>query len=401
VSYLKQVNPPELRRVPFRSRTERRITVALKLLALIVLAAIALRATLGFFGHIRSVAIILTGAVFFTYLIYPAVRRLSARMSTIWAILLVYAGLAVLALLGLSFVVPALANDTQSLIATTPENVARAQSFIADPENPIVKRLPDDVRTYLTAEVPDLLKLAAAYAKGQAGGAVAFVLSAFALIATVVVIPVVSIYLILEAPGLLHGFMRLVPPRARPKMSRVLFDLDRVLGGFIRGQMLVGLVIGTAITVVLLLMHVRYAVLIGVVSGLFDIIPFVGSLVAFVPSVLFALQDGWQHALLVALLIVGIFQAEGHLIQPKIVSDSVGLSPLTVIVAILIGADLLGIAGMFIAVPVVAMLRVLVQDLAPVYPDPGSGDLLSDGAQLAPGVAPARATAKKRRRAGV
>ena len=109
--------------------------------------------------------------------------------------------------------------------------------------------------------------------------------SAFALIATVVVIPIVSIYLMIEAPDLLRGLMRLVPPRARPATSRVLHDLDRVLGGFIRGQVIVGLVIGTTITVVLLLMHVRYAVLIGVVAGIFDIIPFVGSLVAFVPSV--------------------------------------------------------------------------------------------------------------------
>jgi predicted PurR-regulated permease PerM len=390
VSYLSGVNSPPNRRVPVRSRTERRITVALKLLALIVLAAIALHGLLGFIGRVRSVAIVLTGAVFFTYLIYPAVRRLSARMPVFLAILLVYAGLAVVAVLGLSFVVPALANDTQSIVAVMPQNVQRAQSFLADPENPIVKLLPDSVRGYLTAEVPDLLKAGQHYASAQAGGAVLFVLSTFALIATVVVIPVISIYLILEAPDLLHGFMRLVPPRARPKTSRILRDLDRVLGGFIRGQMLVGLVIGAAITIVLLLMHVRYAVLIGVVAGLFDIIPFVGSLVAFVPAVLFALQDGWQHALIVALLIVGIFQAEGHLIQPKIVSDSVGLSPLTVIVAILIGADLLGIAGMFIAVPIVAMLRVLVQDLAPDYPETGSG--LAEGVQSDP---PKRVTAKK------
>jgi len=297
------------------------------------------------------------------------VRRLSARLPLLPAILLVYLSLGVLVLLGLSFVVPALANDTHAIVASMPENVARVQTFVADPNNPVVAHLPSSVRAYLAAELPDLLKLGQRYASAQAGGALRLVLSTFSLIATVVVIPIVSIYLMIEAPELLHGVMRLVPPRARPKASRVLHDLDRALGGFIRGQMLVGLVIGATITVVLLLMHVRYAVLIGVVAGLFDIIPFVGSLVAFVPSVLFALADGWQHALIVALLIVGIFQLEGHFIQPKIVSDSVGLSPLTVIVAILIGAELLGIAGMFIAVPVAAILRILVQDLGPAYPE--------------------------------
>ncbi len=376
-----RMNPPERRRSFGRSRTERRLTVALKLLALIVLAAISLRGVLGFIGHIRSVAIVLTGAVFFTYLIYPAVRRLNSRLPLAWSILVVYLGLAVVAVLGLSFVVPPLVAETQAIVAATPQNVARAQAFINDPDNVLVARLPAPVHAYLAAELPEVLKAGERYAAAQASSALVFVLSAFALIATVVVIPIVSIYLMIEAPDLLGGFMRLVPPRARPATTRVLHDLDRVLGGFIRGQVVVGLVIGTTITVVLLLMHVRYAVLIGVVAGIFDIIPFVGSLVAFVPSVALALQDGWQHALIVALLIVGIFQAEGHFIQPKIVSDSVGLSPLTVIVAILIGAELLGIAGMLIAVPIAAMLRVLVQDLAPAYPEPASPQLAAKKAQ--------------------
>jgi predicted PurR-regulated permease PerM len=393
------VNPPDRRRIPLRSRFERRITVALKLLALVVLAAFALHSVLGFVGHVRSVAIVLIGAVFFTYLIYPAVRRLSERLPILWAILIVYVGLAVVLVLGLSFVAPALVSDTQSIVAAMPANVARAQAFIADPENPIVKHLPAAMRAYLTAEIPDLLKFAQRYASEQAGGALLFVLSTFALIATVVVIPIVSIYLMIEAPEILGYVMRLVPPRARPRTTRILHDLDLVLGGFIRGQMLVGLVIGATITIVLLLMHVRYAVLIGVVAGLFDIIPFVGSIVAFVPSTLFALQDGWQHAVIVALLIVGIFQLEGHFIQPKIVSDSVGLSPLTVIVAILIGGELLGIAGMFIAVPIAAILRVLVQDLAPVYPDQAPPPPLLPAASETP--PEKRVAAKKTQRAGV
>ena len=106
--------------------------------------------------------------------------------------------------------------------------------------------------------------------------------------------------------------------------------------------------------------------LIGVAAGLFDIIPYVGSLVGFVPAVVIALvNDGWQHALIVALVFVVIFQLEGHFIAPKIVSDSVGLSPLMVIVAILIGGELLGIAGMFVAVPIAGALRVILLHALP------------------------------------
>jgi predicted PurR-regulated permease PerM len=90
-----------------------------------------------------------------------------------------------------------------------------------------------------------------------------------------------------------------------------------------------------------------------------------------VPATLIALvNDGWQHALIVAALIVGIFQLEGHVISPRVQSESVGLSPLAVIVAILIGGDLLGLAGMFLAVPAAAIVRVLALNFLPGFRRP-------------------------------
>jgi predicted PurR-regulated permease PerM len=163
----------------------------------------------------------------------------------------------------------------------------------------------------------------------------------------------------------------MIPLAIRPKTLDVLGDMERVVGGFIRGQVIVGATIGALITIMLSIMHVKYGVLIGVAAGVLDIIPYVGAVAAFVPAVLLALfQDGasvqsLQHAALVAILFVLIFQAEGHFISPKIVSESVGLSPLWVIIAVLIGADLAGIAGMFIAVPVAGMVRVLIAHFVP------------------------------------
>jgi predicted PurR-regulated permease PerM len=144
-----------------------------------------------------------------------------------------------------------------------------------------------------------------------------------------------------------------------------------VLGGFIRGQLTVSVIIGTAITVMLLILHVKYGVLIGVAAGVLDMIPYVGAAVAFFPATLIAFfSDGWQHALTVAVLFVLIFQLEGQFISPRVISGSVGLSPLGVIIAILIGGDLGGVLGMFVAVPIAAALRVLMLDLKPDYGSP-------------------------------
>jgi predicted PurR-regulated permease PerM len=356
------------RRIVRRSRLERRVTVALKVLALIVLAAVVVGALLAFVARVRSFAVIAVGALFFTYAVHPAVRRLAARVPLVWAIVIVYAIIAVVAGFGLAVVLPALAADAQSLARSMPAIVHNAQRFLGDPENPVLARLPQSARTYLSALPEEAGRFAQAYAARAATGAVGFVLSAVALLATVVVIPVLSVYLMIEAPALIEGFVNAMPPRARPKTRAVMRDVDKVLGGFIRGQLTVGATIGTAITLVLLVMHIKYALLIGVFAGLFDVIPYVGAIVAFVPSVLLAFfNDGPQHAAIIAVAFLAIFQLEGHVIAPRIVSDSVGLSPLMVIVAILIGADLGGIGGMFVSVPIAALARVVFLHSLPRY----------------------------------
>jgi predicted PurR-regulated permease PerM len=349
------------------SRTERRVTYALKVLALVVLATIALSAVLDFIGRIRSVAIILVGAIFFTYAIYPAVRRLNARLPLIWAIVIVYAVLGLVLAFGVAVIAPALVADVQQLVRSYP-SIERAFAVAFSPSNgSLLGRLPAPVRDYIAALPVELSTLLKRYAGAVATQSLMILLSTVSVFATFVVIPVISAYLMLEAEGIKRAFVAVVPPRARKKTLAIIADLDAVLGGFIRGQFLVGAIVGTCIMVMLLLTHVKYAVLIGVMAGLLDIIPYVGAVAGFVPAVSLAFFDqGWQHAALVAVLFVVIFQLEGHFIAPNIVSNSVGLSPLMVIVAILIGADLGGLAGMFIAVPVAAVLRVLVLHAVPL-----------------------------------
>lgn len=349
-----------------RSRGERRVTYALKVLAVIVLSALILSAILSFIGRIPSVAVILVGAIFFTYVIYPAVRWLNTRLPLIWSITLVYLGIIAIVVFGVLTIAPPLYEEAQTLVKSTPGLVRNAQTFVSDPGNPVIARIPSPVRDYLATVPPQLAGLAQRYAGEATAGILTIALSVVGLIATLVVIPVLSIYIMVEAPEWIEALMRVIPAPARPEAASILHDLDTVLGGFIRGQLLVGAVIGSCITVALLLLHVKYALLIGVVAGIFDVIPFVGAFVGALPAITLAFfNDGWQHAVLVAIVFAAIFQLEGHFIAPRIVSESVGLSPLTVIIAILIGEALLGIPGMFLAVPIAAALRVILLHALP------------------------------------
>lgn len=325
-----------------------------------------LSAVLAFLGRVPGVTVVLIGATFFTYAIYPVVRRLNARMPLLWAIVIVYFVIFTLIAFAAAVVLPALVSDVQSLAASMPTLVRNAQTYFEDPANPLFRHLPPTVRASLASLPPQIAHFAETYAGEAASRFLAILLSIVSIVATVVVIPVLSIYLMIEAPQFIASLIARLPPKARVKTAAILHDLDGALGGFIRGQLLVGATIGACITIALLILHVRYAVLIGVLAGLFDIIPYVGAIVGFVPSVGLALvDDGWQHALVVAVVFIAIFQAEGHFIAPKIVSDSVGLSPLMVIVAILIGGELLGIGGMFLAVPIAAVARVFAMHAFP------------------------------------
>ena len=354
------------------SRGERQVTYALKVLALISLAAFMLFNVLSFLSRISSVAVILIGAIFFTYVVYPLVRRLNERLPLSAAITIVYAAIVLVIALGIAIVVPPLTTDARDLIANAPTIEKNAVTFIADPNNPLFAHLPLSVRTYIEELPVELSNLTQKYAGEAATKAIVLLLSTVTIIATCIVIPVLSAYMMLDAENLKRYAIAAIPVKARPKTLAVVADLEKVLGGFIRGQFTVGATIGVCITVVLLLFHIKYAVLIGVFAGLFDVIPYVGAVVGFIPSVLLALfQDGVSqgalfHALYVAIAFIAIFQLEGHFIAPKIVSDSVGLSPLWVVIAILIGGELLGIGGMFLAVPIAAMIRVLLVHFIPM-----------------------------------
>jgi predicted PurR-regulated permease PerM len=116
----------------------------------------------------------------------------------------------------------------------------------------------------------------------------------------------------------------------------------------------------------LTVMHVPYALLIGVAAGVLNFIPYAGAVIGFIPSVLLALAfNGPTNALIVAILFAVIQQIDGNFIAPRVLKDNVGLSPLYIILAILVGSELFGIIGTFLAVPVAAMLRVLREQLLP------------------------------------
>ena len=346
--------------------TEARVTYWLKLLLLVGLGMYLLGTVLTFLARIEAIAIILIASVFLAYLLYPAVRLLNRRLSLIISILVVYGLLFILLILGVWFVLPALAREIAHLVRVYPSGVAAIRAQVENPASPIFGHFPGWMRNYI-ADIPlHIQTWVRLHTYDAAIGALALVTGTVTVIAALVIVPVISAYLLMDSENLKRYLIAMIPRGGRERSLDILSELEQVIGGFIRGQILVGASVGVLITVMLLIMHVQYALLIGLSAAVLDIVPYVGAVVAFIPAVLLALfHNGPTNALIVAALFVAIFQVEGHFIAPNIVSKSVSLSPLAVLLAILIGGELMGVVGMFIAVPVAGMLRVVAFQIMP------------------------------------
>jgi predicted PurR-regulated permease PerM len=348
------------------SRGERRATYAVKVLLILAAGLFLLTRVLDFFGAIATAGLLVVAAMFFAYLIYPIVRRLAARMPTVVAILIAYVAIAVLVAVAVVTVVPPLAEESQRLVKEFPSFVVRAQIELATPTDPLVARIPVQARTYLGDLPAQFGSLVQTYGFDAAQKTLRILLSAVSILAAVVIVPVLAAYMLIDADTVRAEILGLFAPRARPKAEAVLTDLNKVIGGFIRGQLIDGAIVGVMIFIMLLILHVPYALLIGVAAGLLNFIPYAGAVIGFIPSVLLALfTNGPTSALTVAALFVVIQQIDGHFVAPRVLKDAVGLSPLYIIIAILVGTELFGLPGTFLAVPVAAMLRVLRIHLVP------------------------------------
>ena len=177
------------------------------------------------------------------------------------------------------------------------------------------------------------------------------------------IIPILAFYFVTDSSSLRAGALSLLPEKHVAPVGQLLDRLDYVLSRYIRGQLLVCLIIGVLTGVILWSAGVRDAVLLlGILAGLAQLVPIFGSIVVGVPVVgVPLLQQGWVAGLVVLVLYVILNIIQANLLVPIILGREVRLHPVTIIIALLIGGEFLGILGMIVAVPVVAMLKVIHQ----------------------------------------
>jgi predicted PurR-regulated permease PerM len=257
-------------------------------------------------------------------------------------------------LTGIGFmIVPPLTEQSKQLWQAKEEMFARGQDFL-------IQR--GILREHLT------LKEAVARAPGTGGGeAVGTVMGAVVGVVGgifgLVTILILTFYILVEADSLRDTMLRLFPRPDRPRVAAASRDITEKVSAWLGGQLLLGGIIGGTSAIGLWLLGIPFFYVLALISGVGELIPVVGPILAAIPAIAVASTVSLKKVLLVILFFFVQQQFENHVLVPKVMARQVGVSAVTVIVALLIGGKLLGIAGAILAVPTAAILQVLWTEL--------------------------------------
>jgi len=197
---------------------------------------------------------------------------------------------------------------------------------------------------------------------GLSGAALSVTKSIITIIAATVTIVFLTFFMLLEGRTWVERIYSLFPEHSQARWRKVGDDIYKTVGGYVTGNIVISLIAGTSATVVLLIMGVPYAVALGLLVAVLDLIPLAGATVAGIIVVLVAFLHSVQAGIVLAIFVIVYQQVENHFLQPVIYGRTVQLSPLAVLVSVLVGAELAGILGALAAIPVAGSLQVIVRD---------------------------------------
>ncbi len=327
-------------------------------IATVMVIAIAVGAY--FVWQVRSILLLLAIGILFGAVIDPLINRLRrVGLSRGQSLLLLY--VLFFAILGVAiyYASPLLARQIGNFDKAIPEIFENLRTQAMALENETIKR--SALRTITQVETswsrfrtnPNV----------NTDQAFSVVNTVFGASLSVISMLIVTFYWTVEKVSIKRGFLGLFPFSARPRAHAIWDEVEYRIGGWARGQLMLMVAIGVISGTVYYAIDLRFWLALAIFAGFTEIIPYIGPILGGAAAALVALTDSPQKAILVLILVFAIQQLEGALLVPRIMKHAVGMTPLTVILAVLIGNQLGGPAGSIIAIPIGAAVQVIVSSL--------------------------------------
>lgn len=309
------------------------------------------------------------------YILDPAVDWLETkRLSRPFAIMLLFLGVFAFVILLVLYIVPGIIREVSTFVSNAPTYFSKLQGHLTVILGKLDIQLPttwEDVYSIIHDRwkeiVPKISNMANPVGKAIAG-VFASALGFVAALLYLVLIPVLTYYFLDTFDDMKKGIANLIPVYARDSVLDKLHEMDLAVAGFIRGQIIICLILAFLYSLGFVIIGIDLAIVLGTTGGLLFIIPYVGTAIALVGGIVMALAQGDVLAAVWVVLWIAVVQAaEGYILTPKIVGEKVGLHPVAYIIALMVGAKLLGFVGMLIAIPLAAAIKVMLSAAVEVY----------------------------------
>ncbi len=292
------------------------------------------------------------------FLLNPITKvGVSYRIPHAISVLMVYLGLLLAFVLAAIVAVPVITDQLTQLAQNWPTYADQLQGWVASLNAQLAQRNVNIESLYDPSTLSQRLEQIGTVA---AQNAVAVATETATAIFRVMIILIFSVYILLDGARMVERAITLVPDNYRGEVHYLLESVDRSFGGFLRGQLIQALIYGAGTAAVMAVFGMNYTLIVSIFAGAMMLIPFLGPVVAIMPVIIIALlQLPFTSALLVIAILVGLQIVVMNVIAPKIMSDALGIHPLLVLLAVLVGTKVAGITGAFFGVPVVAVLNAM------------------------------------------
>lgn len=306
-----------------------------------------------------TIAAVIAGILY--YLSLPVVEFMEQhKINRVLAIIITLLFFAAIIVFLLLYMVPVVIEQLTALAEEAPAMLSRVETWIED----LRDRFGGRVSEQQFETVVERIASTAANAAGAIAGGIVTGLSNFASVLLAVVAGVVAaFYLLKDRQGISSHVQIYIPEGSQRKANNMLQGIDKVLSGFLRGQVTVALIVGALVGLALLILGIPYAFLLAIIATVFELVPYLGPILAAIPAILLSLAASPTTTILVVIAFLIIQQIESLILSPKIVGAHVRLHPVTVILSVLIGKQILGVLGIFVAVPIAGIVKVLVEQL--------------------------------------
>ncbi|MCW6652270.1 AI-2E family transporter [Aerococcaceae bacterium NML191292] len=345
------------------------LIVLLLLLILWVFTRIShLFSPIGQFLDIVAFPLITAGILF--YLFSPIVDRLVKKgMNRHMAIILIFIGIVLLIVWGVSTLYPILQRQTTAFITNLPSYFNAINEMVVDlpywdNKESVFANLQPIIEGLDLKSLPDRLNSILSSTFGGLGSVVGTITQ---VVTGLLTAPVVLYYLLLEGHHLGDKLLYYVPTRYRQIVRRMMYQGNYQVSQYIRGQIIVAICVAILFTIGYSIIGLDYGVTLGVVSGFLNIIPFLGSFIAVIPALIIALITSPSMVVKVVIVMMIEQTIEGRFISPQVLGNNMKIHPVTILLVLLAAGKLFGIAGVILGVPGYAIIKVIVSEVYELF----------------------------------